>query len=258
MFSEFLFPDLCSRGSLRCSVERVTTVVVRMLSATGGCTVLLEDGSVSGSAETSAGDAADGFAPLQLELEVLIQRARGGCGASLGQLLNQFQPNLLGLADRALGVQIQKRMSRSDLVQDTMLSAARDFSGFHGHTGVELFRWLEQLLHSRLIEGLRKHRVAGKRSVLRESVAGLSGLTDPCASPSELISIDEECSRLMCALKTLPSDLQQVVNMHYLEQMSFAEIGCALGLSRATVWRKWMKAIECIQSIIMSDKGDDK
>ncbi len=59
-------------------------------------------------------------------------------------------------------------MSPSDLVQETLLAAHRDFNGFRGNSQRELLGWLRQILIHRLHHMVDEHVKAGKRDIRRE------------------------------------------------------------------------------------------
>ncbi len=50
------------------------------------------------------------------------------------------------LASTQLDKRLQRRLSPSDLVQDTLLAAQRDFPDFRGQCERELLGWLRQIL----------------------------------------------------------------------------------------------------------------
>ncbi len=82
----------------------------------------------------------------QIVPELLLARARTGDEAALGRLLERYR-NYLRLVARALiGQALRVRLDASDLVQETFLKAAREFSHFLGSTEPELTAWLRQIL----------------------------------------------------------------------------------------------------------------
>ena len=64
----------------------------------------------------------------------LLAEARHESNSGLGRLLEAFRPALLELAEQSLGDPIRRRVSVSDLVQDTMLTACGQFAAFRGNS----------------------------------------------------------------------------------------------------------------------------
>src|SRR5690349_3733338 len=79
-------------------------------------------------------------------VERLMSYARGGDEQQLGRLLTLYRNYLTILATTQLDARLRRRVSPSDLVQEAMLGAYRDFPKFRGSTERELLGWLRQIL----------------------------------------------------------------------------------------------------------------
>ena len=60
------------------------------------------------------------------------------------------------------------KVAASDLVQETLLEAGRDFAHFGGHTRHELLGWLRRILLNNLADANRRYLYAEKREAGRE------------------------------------------------------------------------------------------
>src|SRR5262245_46312218 len=80
----------------------------------------------------------------------LIDRARHGSKSSLGTLLEQYRNYLAVLATTQIERRLRQRVSPSDVVQETMLRAHKNFGQFRGTTEPELLAWLRQILVNNL------------------------------------------------------------------------------------------------------------
>ena len=89
--------------------------------------------------------------------EHLLQLARAGRAAALGQLLEQFSPYLALLARLQIGRRLQGKADAADLVQETFLEAHRNFPRFRGRTEAEFVAWIRQILAGRLALLLRRY-----------------------------------------------------------------------------------------------------
>src|SRR5262249_29435580 len=97
-----------------------------------------------------------------------LSAARAGPEPDLGQALEACRGYLLLIAQRECSPQLQAKGGASDVVQQTMLDAVRDFAQFQGGTEDELLAWLRRLLLNNLADFTRQYRATEKRQVGRE------------------------------------------------------------------------------------------
>lgn len=187
------------------------------------------------------------FAPLMKEAEIslLIDNVRGGSNSSLGTLLEIFRPSLTQMAKVDLSVQMQRRMSLSDLVQETMLTACGKFDEFRGDSPAELQAWLIRIFKSRLVDGIRRHQVAESRRQDQEDPrVSIREIADSELSPSGLMVVQEDAAMLLSAIQQLPEEAQQLIHMRYVENQTFEAIAEQLNVSVATVWRRFRESTQ--------------
>ena len=98
---------------------------------------------------------------MQLELEGL----RTGDAEALGRALKSCREYLLMVAKRRLDADLIAKGGASDLVQETLLGAYRNFAGFRGRSRAELLAWLSSILRNNLADLRRRYRGTGKRRV---------------------------------------------------------------------------------------------
>ena len=181
--------------------------------------------------------------------EVLLARARGGDQEALGRLLEEYREYLRLLARSRVGRDLQVRLDPSDLVQETLLEAHRDFRQFLGETEAELTVWLRRILVRNLTDQL-KHHHSQKRNFQREQpLAELveqahEALAAPLSTPSAHAARREQAVLLAAALAQLPDDYREVVTMRHLEGRSFEEVAAAMGRTSGAVRMLWMRALE--------------
>lgn len=78
--------------------------------------------------------------------------------------LEQFRSYLRLLAEQRLNPRLRVKASASDIVQQTMLDAHRDFAGFRGKTELELRAWLRAILVNNLLT-VAKRYATDKRDI---------------------------------------------------------------------------------------------
>ncbi|MCM2369864.1 sigma-70 family RNA polymerase sigma factor [Aporhodopirellula aestuarii] len=186
----------------------------------------------------------------------LITRIRSGGRQSLGELLQIYRNYLNVLATTQLDARLRRRMSTSDLVQETMLAAHRDFDQFRGHSEGELLAWLRQILSHHLSHAMERNVYAKKRDIRREvsldrvakriddSIAGLSNLIpDPMATPSEIVSRRELAAELSDQLAKLKPSYHDVIVYRNLQGCSFDEIAKKMDIKSGAARMLWLRAI---------------
>jgi RNA polymerase sigma-70 factor (ECF subfamily) len=187
--------------------------------------------------------------------DVLLARARGGDQDALGSPLEEYREYLRMLARTRVGRDLQVRLDGSDLVQEALLEAHRDFRQFLGQTEAELTVWLRQILVRTLADQL-KHHQSQKRNFQRERPLAVlveqahEALAAPLSTPSAHAARREQAVLLASALAKLPEDYRDVVTMRHLEGRSFEEIATAMGRSSGAVRMLWMRALERLGTLL--------
>ncbi|WP_417746823.1 sigma-70 family RNA polymerase sigma factor [Rosistilla oblonga] len=183
-------------------------------------------------------------------VEELIDRARVGCDTSLGELLDSYRDYLYKRTHVDMQTELRVKLSESDIVQDVMLLASREFGSFRGNKEGQLRVWLLRILHGRLIDGMRRFVFSEKRRLSREVAGGNASMlaaVDPGDSPSVRFSQHEEAARLLLAISELPRELQSVIRLRYLNGLTFSQIAEQLQVPVTTCRRRWFEAIELLQ-----------
>jgi RNA polymerase sigma-70 factor, ECF subfamily len=186
----------------------------------------------------------DGLATMSdspTSLDLGIRKAREDRSA-LARLLEQYRPFLRMVAAQALDGAMKARCDASDIVQETMIEAMRDFGGFAGHTEPEFSAWIKNIHRHNVMEVLRRHLGAERRSVRRErrlfNAEGSVSFywNEPAArqtSASQRIIRGEKALRLAAILESLPDAQRKAVALRHLEGMSLEEIADCLDRSVA-------------------------
>src|SRR5712692_1981909 len=86
----------------------------------------------------------------------LIQRCRQGDPAAREQLFDRYRHYLWLLAQAQLGRYMRAKCDPSDIVQQTLLEAHRDFPHFAGKHEGELLAWMRQILAHNLCNETRR------------------------------------------------------------------------------------------------------
>ena len=165
------------------------------------------------------------------QVDVLVERARGGDSAAFGRLVERFRPRIYALGLHLTG----SRAEADDIAQEAFLRAWNRIGSFEGRS--QFFTWIYRIAVNRALNGRRD----GKR---RESV----GLDDPrvqaaiavdaYGDPRRAVELKQSYTRLVAALDALSPTLRSTVVLVALQGLSHDEAGVILGCPSGTVaWR---------------------
>ena len=188
------------------------------------------------------------------------------CGARDGD--DQCRDRLFGLCRSYLGfaarAQVESwlrvKVDASDLVQQTMLEAHRDFAKFQGTTEQEWLGWLRRILAHNVSDFIRRYKGTAKRRVQKEvpfrdpNISGPApGVPEPAAhdrTPSQELALLDDSLRVTEALSSLSADYQEVIVLRNLERLPFNEVAERMARSRPAVQMLWMRAIRKLQEAL--------
>jgi RNA polymerase sigma-70 factor (ECF subfamily) len=187
----------------------------------------------------------------------LLAQARAGDQEALGQVLDGYRDYLRLLARGRVGPELRVRLDPSDLVQETLLEAQRDFRQFAGTSEGELTAWLRRILARNLADQL-KHHQSQKRDVGRQQPLDAlieqthEALAAPLSTPSQHAARREQAVLMASAMAKLPPDYQQVIVLRHLEGKSFEEVAAAMNRSLGASRMLWLRAIERLGQLLES------
>lgn len=192
----------------------------------------------------------------------LLLRAKEGDRSQVGTLLNAYRNYLNIIADRQLDRKLRARVSPSDIVQETMLEAHRDFGQFRGTSEREFAGWLRKILANTLARVIEKHVLARKRDVrrdvpLKQLAASIEQSTAfmqlQFAAPGDSPSFDarrrERATILAAAISELPDSQREVLLMRNMQSMKFREIAAETGRSVPATKMLWMRAVKQLRKL---------
>lgn len=193
----------------------------------------------------------------------LIGEARQGRREALGLALQAQRNYLHDVAVGQLGSSLRGKADPSDVVQETLLKAQRDFSMFAGKTEKQLRAWLLAILKHSALEFARRYRSAS-RDIGREE-AFEDGCIVPAAkgdgahgnrSSFRNVVREERVALLLGALSSVRERDRNVVAWRHEEGCTFEEIGQRLGCSVAAAHEAWCRALRHLRSKLASLEDD--
>jgi len=170
--------------------------------------------------------------------------------------LDQYRSYLRVLANLQLDRRLRSKVDASDIVQQTLLQAHRARAQFRGETDAEKGAWLRQILAHNLAHAMRDFR-RDKRDINREqsiqaSLAQSSlrlehFLAAEQSTPSMKAVKNEQLLQLAGSLEQLPEAQREVLLLHYLEELTLAQIAERLEKSRGSVAGLLRRALEALR-----------
>jgi RNA polymerase sigma-70 factor (ECF subfamily) len=191
--------------------------------------------------------------------EVLLARARDGDVTALGQLLELYRNYLRLLARTQVDGALRARLDPSDLVQETLLEAYRDFPRFAGGTENELMAWLRRILVRNLADQIKRYQAQGRDWKRQESLEGLldrssaeahEALARGISTPSAQAARREQAALLADALVQLPPDYREVILLRNLNKLPFDVIAARMNRSSGAVRMLWARALEKLSQLL--------
>jgi RNA polymerase sigma-70 factor (ECF subfamily) len=184
-------------------------------------------------------------------VEQWIAEGRRGNRSALNQLFGACLPYLRRAARQDLGAALRSRLDASDVVQETLIEAYRDFPQFHGQTEKDLLAWLRQILHNNLASERRRHIATAMRSIRCEvhlTETALDQLADADSSARVCrggwARAEERSEGLERALGQLPEHYRQVLILRNWEELTFSQVGTRLHCSAEAARKLWGRAVE--------------
>jgi RNA polymerase sigma factor (sigma-70 family) len=175
------------------------------------------------------------------------------------QLIEETRPAaILVVIASSMSKSLRAQCSPEDIWQETLAQAwsARDQ---HHWTNSAAFRaWIFEIARNRIRDAARNLETAkrgGGRPAARFSEleggnsTAISRMLPPdSVTPSRIVMHTERAMAMQKALALLPPELESVVRMHILEELTMEVIAERLGIGISAAWRRFRKGSELYSS----------
>lgn len=179
------------------------------------------------------------------ELKVLIESAALGDRCAMDRLLlREYEPLLVFIRSR-MPARLASRLSPEDLLQDSLVRAARGIQKFDTARPDGFRSWLHTIAQNVIHDARKQHAAArrdGRREVgaspalADESIIGLLDLLPITGrTPSQSVARRDAVVALRVALSSIPSDYGQAIRLRYLEGLSIAETAERMGRTNRAI-----------------------
>jgi RNA polymerase sigma-70 factor (ECF subfamily) len=198
------------------------------------------------------------------DTDCLLENAATGDTVAIERLLERHRPRLRRMIALRLDDRLAARVDASDVVQETLADAARKLADYARDRPLPFYPWLHRLAAERVAAVHRRHRRSKARSVAREepdafawpdSSAQLmvNRLVANDTSPGHALLREEERRHVHATLQQLAPVDREILMMHYLEELSFPEIGAILDIGEGAAKMRHLRALRRIRALMAGD-----
>jgi RNA polymerase sigma-70 factor (ECF subfamily) len=185
----------------------------------------------------------------------LLQRAREGDHAALGQLLSAHQGRVYGVCLRM----VRHPDDAAELAQDTLVKVVQKLGDFRGDA--RFSTWVTRIAMNLSLSHLRKRKL--RQTVSLDQPAHAAAVTPRGAMlaggelpPDQRVEEAEMQRLLQSALGRLEPDQRAVLVLRDLQQLDYAEIARALELPVGTVKSRLFRARLALRQMMEHHEPD--
>jgi RNA polymerase sigma-70 factor (subfamily 1) len=194
--------------------------------------------------------------------ESLIRSAKSGNEDSLRVLFERYSHTLEWRVRRRLPASLARKVSVSDVIQETRLIILRHYHRFEDRGEGSFRNWLLTIVDRKIAELTRRHAGTAKRDAGREISRGHRADTAQFVgggpSPSQEAIASELADIARTAMETLPEDYREVLRLAREEMLPLREVGVRMGRSRDAAKKLYWRAIQRFKEEFEALKGDTR
>jgi RNA polymerase sigma-70 factor (ECF subfamily) len=187
-----------------------------------------------------------------------VARAVQGDLLAVQKLIVIHHQRLRAVADRRLPSELRAKIEPEDLLQLVYVDVIRNIGSFQDHGGDCFYRWMVQVLDSKLAD-VQRHYHAAIRDVRREvgpprsqtgyqSLASCGGLDSQ--TPSRIAAREETEAVLLAALAGLSEDHRMVLELRFLKGLPLARVAGLMDRSEPAVQMLLLRAIRSLRDAL--------
>lgn len=191
--------------------------------------------------------------PSRIDIASRLTTVRLASAAEQHEFLDGYRHYLMLLARVGTDQALRSKVSDSDVVQETLIQAVRDFNQFRGHSEAELTHWLRAIMSSKKAQLARRFYGTRARDPnlevrlqdeLDKSAHAINQvLVDRRSTPSQHYARRERAVLLAEALAQLPEDYREVVLLRHIEGRKMKEVAEKMNRTVDSVNKLWTRAM---------------
>ena len=194
----------------------------------------------------------------------LVQRAQSGDDDARSELFERFQGRVLALVRKKLGPGLRAKFESMDIAQSAMTAAVRDLDQFDASGDGALIKWLagvvEHKIRNKAREAGQLKRDAGPERALGIGYSRTSApRLDPVArgtTPSAHAERDEEATLTRDAIRSLPRNWREIIELRMIQQLPWSAVAGRLGVTEKAAQGRLARAkTELAVALAKLDRG---
>jgi len=206
--------------------------------------------------------------PNQAENESeLISQLNDGDDAVLADLFSHYRERLKRIVRFRLDHRLAGRVSESDVIQDSYLSASKRVDHYRSRDDMPFFVWLRLIINQQLADLHRQHLQVEMRDVRKEislerpaisphtSMAMAAQLVGNATSASRAFSRVERITKLEEALNKMEPIDREVIALRHFEELTNSEVAKVLSIDEQASSKRYVRAMKRMKEIVKSIPG---
>ncbi|MCP4786120.1 MAG: sigma-70 family RNA polymerase sigma factor [Fuerstiella sp.] len=197
----------------------------------------------------------------------LIARLNGGEDGALAELFSHYRDRLKRIVRFRLDYRLAGRISESDVIQESYISASKRAAHYRGKPEMPFFVWLRLIVNQKLADLHRQHLQAEMRDVRKEislerpgamphtSLAMAAQLAGDVTSASHAFSRVERITNLEEALNQMEPIDREVIALRHFEELSNVEVSEVLGIGVQAASKRYVRAMKRMKEIVSAIPG---
>lgn len=192
----------------------------------------------------------------------LISQLDDGQNDALAELFSHYHDRLKRIVRFRLDYRLAGRISESDVIQESYISASKRVDHYRGKPDMPFFVWLRLIVNQQLADLHRQHLQAEMRDVRREisleqpvasahtSLAMAAQLVGNATSASRAFSRVEGIRRLEEALNQMEPIDREVIALRHFEELNNTEVSEVLGIGVQAASKRYVRAMKRMKEIV--------
>jgi RNA polymerase sigma-70 factor (ECF subfamily) len=186
--------------------------------------------------------------------EEIVARIRNGDDHAARALLDRYRPVLRGRVRNRMNGKVRRRIAESDVIQEAFIAVMNRLDDFEDRGEGSFGRWLNSVLEHKILDQLRRHVVAYKRSVDHEETNPDTKAPDVVSAtrttPSQRIATDEAVRAVHNTLQALPDDYRRVLTLVHFNGLKLNDAALSLQRSEAATRSLYGRALRRLRAAL--------
>ena len=204
-----------------------------------------------------------GMDPKQDDTELLLKNAQAGDQTALNNLVDLHRGRLAKMVKTRLNPKIKQRVDQSDVIQESLLEAAKRLPEYLAAPRSPFFLWLRQIVGQKIIDVHRRHLGAEARDAKLEisidrpavpvatSICLAAQLLGRLTSPSGVAIRRETEHALQDAINELEPLDREILALRQFEELTNVEAAAELNIEPAAASKRFVRALKRLQEILV-------